>query len=84
MNILSEDCREWPPCITDDLQQFLIKSGPIKISNTKFPSGAKGRNFSQVNYNSKRRNGEEVRREWLIHHQKIVYSVFVANFSAKL
>lgn len=69
-NIDLTDPYNWPECINSDLRVDLVKLGPRRKINIKYPTSLidkSERQFSNSFYSRKLSNGEFIDRQWLIY-----------------
>lgn len=64
---VSDDPGTWPENITSSMAKMLVERGPIQVKNLKYPISESGRKFSENYYYKSLKNGEKIKRDWLVY-----------------
>uniref|UniRef100_A0A672T9W0 TTF-type domain-containing protein n=1 Tax=Sinocyclocheilus grahami TaxID=75366 RepID=A0A672T9W0_SINGR len=67
---LEEDPALWPKHLTDKERCSLVQRGPVQIKDRKYPKNKEGRRFTSSNYYLQMKNGEKIKRSWLMYSEK--------------
>ena len=59
----------WPQHISSDQRVDIVRRGPVQIEDLDFPHSHTHRRFTKERYFMKMKNGEKIRRSWLVYSQ---------------
>ncbi|XP_073723533.1 zinc finger MYM-type protein 1 [Misgurnus anguillicaudatus] len=65
-----DDPALWPKHLTDNECCLLVQRGPVQIKDRNYPKNHEGRRFSNHHFYLQMKNGEKIKRSWLVYSEK--------------
>lgn len=67
---LEDDPALWPKHLTDKERCSIVQRGPVQSKDRIYPKNQEGRRFTNSNYYLQMKNGEKIKRSWLVYSEK--------------
>ncbi|KAL2080661.1 hypothetical protein ACEWY4_024454 [Coilia grayii] len=65
-NLIGDDPAYWPEKLSDTDRCLIVRKGPVQVQGD-FPQNQQGRQFTTTYYYLNMKNGEKIRRSWLVY-----------------